>query len=537
MFLKSNIAAIEVAGDEVRVAVVRVGGRLPEVLELHASRAHYEDPAEREEALGRTLDTLLENLNTRVVSYVSCASSARTIVRNVTIPFRGARRVAAAVKFELEPYLALPIEDLTVDFVQVGEFDGQTEVLAIAMRNDHLAAERAMLQSAGVEADAITIDAAALTALWATLHPDKGLRAVLHLREHDACVAIVHNRKLAFFRNLPYPAAQVEANPAALARDVANTLRAFTSKWRGGGDVERLCVTGVALGPAEAEALSAAIGVPVDHEIMLAALPRHGAAASAAGAHVTFNHWEALIGAAHAASSGSFHLDLTREETQAGPVIRAAAGHVLFSSGLAFLLLCGWAFYYYQAAQQNAALVQRLQEETALLGEQMLELQQETLPAGVDTAVFTDPVLLDVLKELGAKLPEDRIKVSEIRIASPNARSSWITIAGEVGNSGQLVEVYNDLRNSKLLAFNAEPELSVQGAQTTFTIRADRPVAGAVADATAAEPAAAPEAQPAAEQPAAPAEPPAPETAPAPEPVATDALPAPEQPANPTEQP
>jgi hypothetical protein len=167
----------------------------------------------------------------------------------------------------------------------------------------------------------------------------------------------------------------------------------------------------------------------------------------------------------------------------------------------------------------------------------MLELQQETLPDGVDTAVFTDPVLLDVLKELGAKLPEDRIKVSEIRIASPNARSSWITIAGEVGNSGQLVEVYNDLKNSKLLAFNAEPELSVQGSQTTFTIRADRPVPGVEAEVPAVEAAAAPEAQPESEAPAAPAETPPAEPAPEPAPAAADAPPAPEQPANPTEQP
>lgn len=479
MFLKSNIAAIEVAGDEVRVAAVRVGGRLPEVLELHSAIAHYEDPAEREEALGRTLDQILERMSTRVVSYVSCASSARTIVRNVTIPFRGARRVAAAVKFELEPYLALPIEDLTVDFVQVGEFDGQTEVLAMGMRNDHLAAERAMLQAAGVEADAITVDAAALTGLWAALHPSKGLQAVLHLREHDSCVAIVYNKKLAFFRSLPYSAEQVESAPDALARDVANTLRAFATKWRGGGEVESLCVTGISLGASETEALSLAVGIPVNHEIMISAVPRHGNAAKEAGAHLTFNHWEALVGAAHAAASGSFHLDLTREEYQSGPIVRAAAGHVIFSCCLAFLLLCGWAFYYYQGTQQNISLASQLQDQTALISQEILALQENTLPSGVEPVVFMDAVLLEVLLELASKLPEDQIKVSEIRIASPNTRGSWITIEGEVGNSGQLVAVYNNLKSSRLLAFNAEPELRVQGAQTTFTIRADRPVAGA----------------------------------------------------------
>ncbi len=549
MMLKSNIAAIEVSGDEVRVAVVRAGGRRPEVLELHAARATYDDPTEREAALARALDQALEKVSARVVSYVYCTSSARTIVRNLTIPFRGARRVAAAVKFELEPFLVMPIEDLTVDFVQVGEFDGQTEVLAVAMRNDHLAADRALLEAAGVEADAITVEAAALTALWASNRNVKGLQAVLHLREHNACIAIVHNKKLAFFRNLHYTAEQVESAPDAIARDVANTLRAFTTKWRGGGEVELLCVTGAPLGSAECAALSSAIGVPVESEVMLKSLRFQNAAAATAGAQSSYNHWEALVGAAHAAATGGYHLDLSSEQGQSGTVVRAIAGHLIFSSVLASVLLAGWAFYYYQRAQQNNELTAQLQAETEQISVDMLALQERSLPDGIETAVFMDPPLLDLLRELGQKLPPDRVDVTEIRIAAPASRSSWITIEGKVGNSGQLVEIYNELKKSPLFEFVGEPDVRVQGAETTFTIKANRPAASAapVEEEAPTEDAAAPAtqeeapaAEPAATEAPADAAPapadaaPAPEAAPpaaaAPAEAASEAPPAPETP-------
>lgn len=507
MILKSTIAAIEMAGNEARVAVVRVGGRHPELLEAHTATAVYEDPAERDAALGRALDQALEKIQARVVSYVHVVSSGRTIVRNITIPFRGARRVAAAVKFELEPYLALPIEELTVDFVQVGEFDGQTEVLAVAMRNDHLAQERAILEMAGIEPDAVTVDAAALTALWSAGRTLKGLQAVLHLREHDACVAIVHNRKLAFFRNLPYSAQMVAANPDALARDVSNTLRAFTSKWRGGGEVEKLSITGVSLGPAETAALAETVAVPVESMRLLAASKLPGEAAQITGAEVTLNKWEALVGAAHAAAAGGFHLDLARESGTGSAMVRAAAGHVLFSCGLAFVLLCGWGFYYYQGAQQNRALIAQLEAQTAQLNDDILALQARGLPEGIETAVFTDPPLLDVLRELGRRLPPDRVNVTEIRVGAPTSRNPWLTVEGEVGNSGQLVEIYNDLKTSPLFSFESEPDVRVQGAETFFTLKMNRPVDAAIraisAAAQAIAPAEAPAAAETAEAPAA----------------------------------
>ena len=541
--LKTNLAAIEVSGDEVRVAIVRAGGRRPEVLELASASAVYTDPAEREEALGRALDQALEKTTTRVVGYVYCASSAKTIVRNLTIPFRGARRVATAVKFELEPYLALPIENLTLDFVQIGEFEGQTEVLAVAMRNDQVALDRVPLQAAGVEVDAITVDAAALTSLWASSRTLKGLQAVLHLRERDACIAITHNKKLAFFRNLPYSAQQVEASPEALARDAANTLRAFAAKWAGGGEVERLCVTGISLGHAEAAALSETIGIPVDHEIMLSGVTVQMAAKAALHEHAEFNHWEALVGAAHAAATGSFHLDLTREHAQTGATVRAVAGHVIFSCALAFLLICGWGFYFYERAQQNELLAQQLADQTAALNEEILALQEGSLPEGIDPAVFTDPPLIDVLRELGNKLPSDKVDVSEIRIAAPNARSAWLTVEGKVGNSGQLVEIYEELKKSPLFSFDGEPDVRVEEGVTTFSIKANRPVAATPGEAAAAaeavpaadgavEPAPLPEATPAAEAAPAEAAPAAAEPAPAPaEPAPAEPAPAAETPA------
>ncbi len=287
MLLSAKIAAIEFAGDEVRVALVKTNGRRANVLELSACRAEYATPEERFDALVLAADIALDQLKQRPAVYVLCTSSRYGIVRTITIPFRGKRRVAAAVQFELEPYLAFPIEELLVDFNVVAEVDGETEVLAMGMRRQQLEEQVAVLSAAGVEVEAVNLDAVAMTGLWHSRQKKlKGLTAVLHVRNDSACLAVLYNSTLAYFRRLDMPAGQPGAAPAAVAREVQNSIRAFLANWRAEGEIAELYVTGLDFEPGVREEFETALRLPVHETLVLESL-KGGARALARAVYTT----------------------------------------------------------------------------------------------------------------------------------------------------------------------------------------------------------------------------------------------------------
>jgi len=248
MRLSAKVAAIEFDGDVVRVAVVKTGRRLPTVLELHEARAVYDEPEERFEALATAAREAAKAVKARTGAYVLSTTSLYAVVRAITIPFRGQRKVAAAVAFELEPYLAFPIEDLIVDYTTVREIEGKTEVLAVGMRREPLEEQLAVLDAAGIDVQGIGIDAAGLTQLWVETQKSlKGLNAVLHVRETGSVLAILSGPNLAFFRHMSLTAHQLRENPAAAARDVQNSVRAFLARWEGEDTLAGLTVSGAGL--------------------------------------------------------------------------------------------------------------------------------------------------------------------------------------------------------------------------------------------------------------------------------------------------
>src|SRR5690606_8979298 len=91
-----------------------------------------------------------------------------------------------------------------------------------------------------------------LTTLWMTGRKSvSGLHAVLHIRESGGILTVVFNRSIAFYRPLTVPVNRMREDPQAVAREVRNSLRAFSANWRGDETIGELTVTGIDLAPAE----------------------------------------------------------------------------------------------------------------------------------------------------------------------------------------------------------------------------------------------------------------------------------------------
>jgi hypothetical protein len=487
MLFKARTAVIEFVGDEVRVAVAKVGGALPTVLELVTRQAVYEAPEQRFEALVNALGEAVDSLKHRPATYVLCVSCLFGVVRTLTIPFRGRRRVSAAVRFELEPYLAFPIEELLVDFDIVGEFDGETEVLVMGLRRAALEEALAVVREAGLDVDGVNLDAAGLTALWQGVsRKTKGLNAVLHARSANAMVAVTYNGSLAYFRNLTFNAEYIRDNPTAAAREVQNSLRAFITKWRGAGEITALDVTGLGFTDEQRAAFAETMRMPVEEVDLLGRLKGGPGALREAGEADADNHWAAGLGVALSAAGGPYGFDFTRTDQSWQSYTPGAIKHVMFSSCLALLLLVGWAFYYHQGTIRNRAEAAAMQVRADELSAEIEALGEKGLGSEVDTRVFSVPTLLTLLDEVSQKLPADKVTVTELKMSPPEAKSWWIRIQGTVSDAGVFTEVFNQLKTSPIFRVEEDADLSLQGELTTFAIKIFRPDTAEETDSSAA---------------------------------------------------
>ncbi|MCC6486312.1 MAG: hypothetical protein IT364_02325, partial [Candidatus Hydrogenedentes bacterium] len=267
MKLSAKIAAFEIEGDEIRVAVVKTGGKVPIVLETHAQRAPSAGSEGRHAAQVQTAREILGRIKSRPQLYVLSVGCQHAIVRALNIPFRGRSKVSAAVAFELEPYLAVPVEDLSVDHGVIREIDGETEVLAVGVRRTLLDEQVSVLAEAGVLIEGISLDVAGLTSLWlGNRRAVTGLHALLHVREAACVLTIVYNRSIAYVRPLPIGAKSMRENPQTVSREVRNSLRAFLANWRGESSIAELTVADADLSPAERDAFEEGMQIPIVYE-------------------------------------------------------------------------------------------------------------------------------------------------------------------------------------------------------------------------------------------------------------------------------
>lgn len=514
MRVSAKLGAIEFDGDTVRIAIVKTGGRYPAVLELHAETAVYENPADRLEALAGAARAAFDRVRTRPAAFVLAISCEWTITRLLTLPLTGAKRVDAAVPFELEPFLAIPIEDLVVDHTTIRSGGGQTTVLAVGLRRNTLAEYLGVLEAADIDVDGVDIDAIGLTTLWSAAHgKQRGLRAALHVRQHNAVLAIMRDKTLAYFRMLPSGLAHVQENPKAVARDVLNSLRAFQSAWnRDAGDDSReefteLAVTGIQLFEDERALFETEVGMPVHFEDLLQRAKGYEKAVEKSGVDHDVpaqNRWATAIGVANAAAGEPYSLNFRKDEFEHPAPLRGLKSQAILAAILAVILIGGYAAYAYVTYSRNVAEARRLGDaiwaeyaatfpeaaEAAprnpndLAGAQTYQRMKQERDAwyaqrGTATAdMFNRPTMLDILMELSKAMPGDKIDLQEIRV-TPGRRAgepATINIRGEASQPSAVDNVETALRESHIIRLRPNSiSRTSRGAKESFTVIADIP--------------------------------------------------------------
>lgn len=504
MKLSAKIAAIEIDGDEVRVALVKTGSKVPRVLEAHAVRAQYADPGDRFEALTLAVQEAVEAIKGRPVAYMLCASSAFAIARQLTIPFKGSRRVADAVRFELEPYLAFPIEELVVGHTIIREIDGETEVLCIGLRRDQLEQQAAILDNAGISVDGIGLDVLGMTGLWMGVHKAPGgIYAILHVRDSGAILAIIQDKRLAYIRYIATSRASFQEKPQAAAREVQNILRAFSSGRKGDDEVSGLSVTGLPLGVEESLAFEDEFAFPVRFDELVSLTKGAGhlegvlSLDEGPGAPPReLDTWAATVGGADCAAGGPLAMDFKNADMIGGNSARNIVRRAIFSAALFMVALTGYGTYMYMDYKGIKADIemtsQQVWEEFAAtfpnsdLAEQrppgdlggfisLQEMQREAErklqgSSILSVDMFTQPTMLAVLAVLAESMPDAKVGITNLTITSLS--SSSYEIRGNKKDVDAFDDVLAALSESNVFKVDPDPKQSSVGGNETFVITA-----------------------------------------------------------------
>ncbi|MCP4639882.1 MAG: hypothetical protein GY851_05590 [bacterium] len=496
MNLSARIAAVEFHGDEVCVASVKTGGRRPVVTELHHAEAVYSEPEQRLDALVEATRQAVDALKTKPGAFVLSLPGEQAVVRSMRIPFRGARRVGPAVPFELEPYLAIPIEDLVIDFTTIREVEGQTEVLALGFLRSVLEDQLGVLREAGVEPEGASVDAAGLTALWhANGKLPAGLHAALHVRHTGSIVTVTYNRSLAFLRHIELDPSLVRE--AEGVREVQNTLHAFAATWEGDETIQSLTVTGVDLGESSLGRLEDALGIPVSALDLTGGLKGGGLVAAEPATRDRPNFWSGPVGVAAAAAGGPFSLQFLKDDLATANVTRSLGVHLVFSACLALVVAAGYGAFCYLDHRSNVAQTERIGAEVWRLFKDAFPQSPEVQggrpkdPSGSTTLAWMEntvaeaaqrgdllPVqvlrrhsLLSMIEELNRHMPGDKVVITDLKIWPSEDETQLINITGEMREEAAFESVVRALRRSPLFTFDEEPVKTFKEGRAEFRLK------------------------------------------------------------------
>jgi general secretion pathway protein L len=151
------------------VVSVDLGSTTLKVLELRGTWKGFEvvKTAERRlptdpgaacapETTAQALSELLSAHAIKPTHVVSAIPAQSTFVRNLPLPFRDARKIREVLKFEIEPHIPYPVEEVIVDFAKVRDLDtGGCEVLAVAVSKKALVDHLHILELAGLTPEVV----------------------------------------------------------------------------------------------------------------------------------------------------------------------------------------------------------------------------------------------------------------------------------------------------------------------------------------------------------------------------------------------
>jgi hypothetical protein len=471
LVFSARIGAIDLSEDAVRIAVVQTG-RSPKLLDHVCVRTVHPEDAGPDEPMLAAVRRALDELEVKPTLFVLVAHTEWSVVRLLRVPFRG-RKVSAAVPFELEPFLAFPIEELVTDHLHVREVDGQTEVLVVGVRRQELERRMSILASAEIPVEGVALDAVGLTALWQAAGANgAGLQAAVHVRRNEALLTVVNKRKLVYLHRLPVANDRINTDPAGFARMIRNALRSYASATPDAPSMESLTVTGADFMEAGRTVFDEEFEFRVQHKSLESEL------AIANDPAPEPNAWAVLCGAAAASAGGPNHLEFLDRSFGAVGDRSDLKSRALATTGLVGAVILAYLVLAFVDYRNNRRELENIGVSMAEVyaelypnapGAQdppasdpggiatydrlMAAVEEETMGSrSVSLDEFKSPPLLEILSAVAEHCPASKVDITELSFRP--GREKVLVISGELKGDAELDAIVAGLTGTGIFSID-----------------------------------------------------------------------------------
>lgn len=266
--MKSKTWGLDIGKTGIKAVEVTRTLRGPRVTNYGVLPLNRKEKEDSRTEIIRRLREVLSKLEGKGEDLVYLFPSSRTMVHRIALPFRERKKNQQVVKFEVEPFLPFPADQVVVDFYAADKDEAGKEALVFAARKGDLGESLAMLKEAGMDPERVVPEALALFWLIRGLKKtSEGPGALLDLGQEKATLILWQGNRLNLARSIPISwggsADGAHPNLARLAEDVNRTfLSAGYSS--GGRSVQEVYLTGEASSaPGVGQSMSQYLGIPV----------------------------------------------------------------------------------------------------------------------------------------------------------------------------------------------------------------------------------------------------------------------------------
>ena len=428
--------------------------------------------------VAQALSELLSAHAIKPAHVVSAIPAQATFVHNLQLPFRDPRKIREVLKFEIEPHIPYPVEDVIVDFAKSRDLDsGGCEVLAAAVSKTAMADHVRIFDLAGLVPEVVDWEIFGELNSYLAWRPSPRSSpvALVNLGAGKTTVKIIKGGSIRFARSivrggnaltesigqrLTLTAAQAEAMKlsdrdrdragsaesietflGSLVKEIDHTLLAYTTRADEAPVREIVLLGGGARLPEAVPFFEAHYGLPTtlfDMDQRLFA-PSPASLQSQAGLVMPV----ALGLASRQLSRRSVGLDFRREEFALRKSYDQVRGQLLSLGGMVALLvgLALFDLYYHLRTKemQYAALqrqvesmfrdtfpeIRRTSNEVGQAQEKLREIEANL--KGVGTLSGPQGSALEMLRELAVRTPQGvPVKITDLTISTEG-----ISISGE----------------------------------------------------------------------------------------------------------
>ncbi len=469
MIFQTKFIGIDVRPDSVRVAVAALKSGHIKILNLIGEDIPEVPEHERALVTASIIKRIFNEHGLKGEVCVTCLPVSRSINRTVTIPLTDDARIRQTLKFQIEPQIPYPIEQVICDGMVIRKLDDGTEMLAIAVTKELISAKLQAFEMADVSPQILTLDALALADFY--INPldfaSDRVTALLLVNTENSFLGFFVGERLIGYRNLDGMADHGQGAAEKLAKELQRSIVGFQPSMGGLNEVGVLCIAGQKSDLIHPVLQHTFREFPVRrieyNERRLIEVP--------ADLLDTADNYRLAIALAYSGLRASAHaINLRQEEFAPPSLISQVKASIAFSAALFVIMALAWFGHARAQIHYRSKELKALNEEMPSVAENKIKDAQELFKSlGNYSSEYVSP--LEVLADLAASMPPGaNLALSELHIAEKVAR-----LRGTVNSFDDINIFKNNVEHSPLLS-NAKIESAAKaekGEKVSFRIRAE----------------------------------------------------------------